>query len=51
MQVLNVLMYLCSLETNSGNENEEFGEFCLEYFGIRKQDDQNIFLVLNQEAP
>ncbi|XP_077235510.1 uncharacterized protein LOC143877385 isoform X2 [Tasmannia lanceolata] len=49
-KILKVLAYLRLLGTPSENEYVSYGELCLEYLGVRKQDNQNTYVLVNSEA-
>ncbi|KAA8532355.1 hypothetical protein F0562_032389 [Nyssa sinensis] len=51
-KIANIIEYLGCLKTQDINENMRFGEFCLNYFGVWKEtDNQNsIFLLFNSDA-
>jgi hypothetical protein len=48
-KIVNIIEYLGCLETQAVNE---YGDFCLNYFGVRKQfdNDSAIYLLLNPDA-
>jgi len=48
-KIVNIIEYLKCPETQVGNE---YGDFCLNYFGVRKQfqNDKAIYLLLNPDA-
>ncbi|XP_058090435.1 uncharacterized protein LOC131236918 [Magnolia sinica] len=48
--ILNVLSYVQLPGKSVAKDCSAYEEFCLEYFGVRKQDNQNTFIALNSEA-
>ncbi|KAL5984649.1 hypothetical protein ACLOJK_041269 [Asimina triloba] len=49
-RMLNVLSYLELLGKTVPSEYSMYADFCAEYFGVRKEDAQNTFTVLNSKA-
>ncbi|KAA8529934.1 hypothetical protein F0562_034462 [Nyssa sinensis] len=50
--IVNIFEYLGCLETEDANKYLGYGEFCLNYFGVRKQFNNlnTIYLLLNPDA-
>ncbi|XP_058090438.1 uncharacterized protein LOC131236920 [Magnolia sinica] len=48
--ILNMLSYVQLRGKSVAKDFLAFEEFCLEYFGVRKQDNQNTFIALNSDA-
>ncbi|KAF8398785.1 hypothetical protein HHK36_014643 [Tetracentron sinense] len=50
--IMNIFKYLRSLETKHGNEYKSYGEFCLDYLGVqRRENNPNTnYQLLNSDA-